>query len=82
MLTYTPDAFISTLQTDDYVIGDCFTVINKNGNSVGVVNNTQYAMYNLMDGTRYVNGEYCRIMATTTRVFHMLWTGSGFIIYK
>lgn len=82
VLTYTPDAFIHTLQTDEYVTGDCFTIINKNGDSVGVVNNTQYAMYNLMDGTRYVNGECCRIMATTTRVFHMLWTGSGFLIYK
>ncbi len=82
ILTYTPDAFLNTLQTDGYVVGDSFTIINKSGDSVGVVNNTQADIYNTIDGNSYGYGKTIRVLASTTRVFHMVWTDSGFILYK
>ena len=82
ILTYTPDAFLQTLQTDGYGLGDSFTIINKSGNSVGVENNTQVDIYNAIDNKSYGYGKTIQVMANTTRVFHMVWTETGFILYK
>ncbi len=82
VLTYTLDAFLDTLQTEDYSVGDCFLIINKNGNNVGVKNYTQPNIFNTLDNTSYGSGQTVQIPATTARSFHMVWTNSGFIIYK
>lgn len=82
ILTYTQDAFLQTLQTDGYTVGDSFTIVNKSGDSVGVVNNTQADIYNTIDDKSYGYGKTIRVPASTTRVFHMTWTDSGFILYK
>lgn len=73
---------IKTLQTDGYQVGDSFTVVNKSANTVSVYNSTQANIFNTLDSTSYNNGQTIQIPASTTRVFHMVWTDSGFILYK
>lgn len=76
------DAFLQTLQTEDYTVGDCFTIINRAADIVGVINETQPDIFNTIDGKSYKNGQTVKIMASVTRVFYMLWTEDGFILYK
>ena len=73
---------INTLQTDGYQVGDTFTIVNKRGAGVNVINETQEDIYNTLDNTSYSYGQTITIQATTTRTFHMAWTDSGFILYK
>ena len=74
---------ITTLQTDGYQVGDTFTIINKRAVEVSIINNTQLDIYNALEELAYSSeATTITIPATTTRTFHMVWTDSGFILYK
>lgn len=82
VLKSSQDTFIETLQTGDYTIGDCFTIINKSADTVAVTNRTQPSIFNALDGKSYKQDDAVVIDATIARMFYMLWTEDGFILYK
>lgn len=73
---------VKTLQTDGYQVGDSFTVVNKYNSTVKVYNYTQENIFSTLDSTNYSTGQTIQIPADTARSFRMVWTDSGFIIYK
>lgn len=82
VLTSSQDTIFETLQTGDYTIGDCFTIINKSADTVAVINRTQSSIFNALDGKSYKQDDAVVIDATIARMFYMLWTEDGFILYK
>ncbi len=73
---------VKTLQTDGYQVGDSFTVVNRYNSTVKVYNNTQENIFSTLDSTSYSTGQTIQIPADTARSFRIVWTASGFIIYK
>ncbi len=73
---------VRTLQTDGYQVGDSFTVVSRYDSTVKVYNSTQENIFSTLDNTSYSPGQTIQIPAATARSFHMVWTASGFILYK